>query len=169
MERKLLLLGLLRMGDMHGYQLNDVIESHLGGSVNLKKATAYDLLKKMAQDGWCSVSEEREGNRPPRQVYTITPAGEAMFQTLLRESLAAYKPVQFASDISIAFLDVLPRDEARALLQQRRELIAELLAEHNITETHPGSMQYMLEHQQRHLSTELDWIDTIITRLIDTP
>ncbi len=77
--------------------------------------------------------------------------------------------MQFASDISIAFLDVLPRDEARALLQQRREVIAELLAEHTATSTHPGSMQYMLEHQQRHLSAELDWIDTIITRLTDTP
>ncbi|MGD8597706.1 MAG: helix-turn-helix transcriptional regulator, partial [Anaerolineae bacterium] len=76
MERELLLLGLLRSQDMHGYQLHEAIDSHLGMGVQLTKPTAYRLLSNMADDGWVTFREEQEGNRPPRRVYAITPKGE---------------------------------------------------------------------------------------------
>ena len=63
MERKLLLLGMLRENEMYGYQLNEFLETHLGSAVQLKKPTAYNLLNKMAADGWISYREEQEGNR----------------------------------------------------------------------------------------------------------
>lgn len=166
MERKLLLLGLLRQGEMHGYQINEVINSHLGTSVQMKPATAYDLLKKMADEGWITYTEEREGNRPPRRVYTITPAGEAAFQSLLRKSLADYKPAEFQSDISLAFLDTIPAGEALPLLRQRLGLIARLhddLAAMGLH--HPGSMQWVIEHHQRHLAAESAWLEEVIQRL----
>jgi DNA-binding PadR family transcriptional regulator len=111
MERKLLLLGLLRSQEMSGYQLNELIDSHMRASVRLKKPTAYRLLSKMADDGWITYTEERQGNRPLRRVYAITPKGEAAFQQLLRDSLADYSPAEFRSAISLAFLDALPAEE----------------------------------------------------------
>jgi len=165
MERKLLLLGLLRDQEMHGYQLNEVIDSHVGMSLRIKKATAYDLLKKMADDGWITFYEDQAGNRPPRRVYTITEAGEAAFQAMLRESLAGYEPAEFASNISLAFLDALPPGEALPLLERRRAIIAGLLADVASLAPHPGSMQLVVEHQQRHLESELRWMDDVIARL----
>ena len=165
MERKLLLLGLLRIQGMYGYQLNEVIDSHLGTSIRLKKPTAYDLLKKMAGDGWVTHSEEREGNRPPRRVYAITQEGEAAFQAMLRESLADYKPAQFYSDISIGFLDEIPAQEALPLLHKRRAIIEDLLKAVSEHQNHPGSFQFVIDHQIRHLSTELDWLDGVIRHL----
>jgi len=162
MERKLLLLGLLRNQEMHGYQLNEVIDSHLGTTVFLKKSTAYDLLKKMAEDGWITSTEEHVGNRPPRRVYAITPAGEQAFQHLLRECLATYKPAEFPNDISLAFLDAIPADEALSLLQQRRRMVEELLDEAGQQVEHPGSMQLVLEHQRRYLAAESEWLDHVI-------
>ncbi|MBK8835593.1 MAG: hypothetical protein IPO29_12335 [Anaerolineae bacterium] len=41
MEREMLLLGLLRNGEMHGYQLNDYIERTPSFCADVKKATAY--------------------------------------------------------------------------------------------------------------------------------
>ena len=38
MEREMLLLGLLRNGEMHGYQLNDYIERTLSFCAGVKKA-----------------------------------------------------------------------------------------------------------------------------------
>ena len=93
MERELLLLGLLRSQEMHGYQLHEAIDSHLGMGVQLTKPTAYRLLSNMAEDGWVTYREEQEGNRPPRRVYAITAQGEVAFQRLLRENLANYQPV----------------------------------------------------------------------------
>jgi DNA-binding PadR family transcriptional regulator len=165
MERKLLLLGLLRAQHMHGYQLSEVIDSHLGMSVQLKKATAYDLLSRLENDGWITFYEERAGNRPQRRVYTITPAGEAAFQRMLRESLASYDPPEFPSDISLAFLDALPPEEATPLLRQRRTAIETLLDRVSQIGPHPGSAQLVIEHQIHHLTAELEWMDNMIQRI----
>ncbi|MCP4538006.1 MAG: PadR family transcriptional regulator [Chloroflexi bacterium] len=165
MEKKLLLLGLLRMQEMHGYQLNELIDSHLGTSVHLKKPTAYRLLNQMTDDEWITFREEREGNRPPRRVYTITPNGEAAFQRLLRKSLADYKPVDFVGNIGLLFLDAVPAEETTSLLQNRRAIVGSLLQKVQTHEESHGSFQLMLEHQKRHLATELEWLDEVITRI----
>ncbi len=165
MERKVLLLGLLRSHEMHGYQLNEIIESHMGTSVALKKPTAYRLLNQMAEDGWITHREEREGNRPPRRVYAITPEGEAAFQQLLRESLADYKPAEFRSDISLAFLDTLPPEEAISLLRQRRSIIEHVSQTMHSSDKHHGSFQLVIEHKVRHLLTELEWLDQVIEQI----
>ncbi len=168
MERELLLLGMLRMQEQHGYQLNEAIQTHLAGSIHLTKTTAYDLLKKMTAEGWVAFREEQAGNRPQRRIYTITPAGEEAFQRLLRESLASYKPAELASDIGLAFLEVLRPGEALELLQQRRTIIASMLTEvSSKTAEHHGGMQLMIEHRIRHLTAELAWVDEI-TRYLET-
>ena len=108
MERKLLLLGMLRNNNLYGYQINELIDTHLNTSVNLTKPTAYRYLNQMTEAGWITFTEEQEGNRPTRRVYVITTEGEAEFQRMLRESLARFEPAASHSSISIAFIDVLP-------------------------------------------------------------
>lgn len=165
MERKLLLLGLLRMHEMYGYQLNEVIDHHLETSVHLTKPAVYDLLKRMADEGWITHKEEREGKRPPRRVYSITSQGEVAFQEMLRESLADYKPAEFRSDISLAFMDVLPPGEVTPLLKKRRSAIEDRMQKVSSHAQHPGSFQLVIEHQLRHLSIELEWLDEVIKRI----
>ena len=165
MERKLLLLGLLRSQEMSGYQLNELIDSHMRASVQLKKPTAYRLLSKMADDGWITYTEEREGNRPLRRVYAITPKGEAAFQQLLRDSLADYSPAEFRSAISLAFLDALPAEERLSLLRKRNSAIANLLQTALIHGDDHGGFRLLTEHQIRHLSTDLEWLSEVIARL----
>jgi DNA-binding PadR family transcriptional regulator len=167
MEKKLLLLGLLRMHEMHGYRLNELIDAHLGRSVQLTRPTAYNLLEKMAKDGWIVFSDEQEGNRPPRRVYSITPAGEAAFQEILRESLSSYKPAKSKSDIALAFIETLPQAEAMSLLRKRRKAIElELESYGNDNEQHhQGGFQLLVAHQKRSLKADLAWNDEILTLL----
>ena len=165
MDRKLLLLGLLRIQDMHGYQLNDFIDAFLAVCVDVKKPTAYYLLNKMHADEWIAVEEQQEGNRPVRRIYSITPQGETAFQELLANNLGSYVPVQFNSDIGLAFMDALSVDERDNLLSQRRDELAQQLADVEAIPEHPGNFQLMIEHQVRHLQTELDWLDSVIVRL----
>jgi DNA-binding PadR family transcriptional regulator len=165
MERELLLLGLLRSQDMHGYQLHEAIDSHLGMGVQLTKPTAYRLLSNMAEDGWVTFREEQEGNRPPRRVYAITPQGEVAFQRLLCENLAIYQPSDFTCHIGLAFLDELSAEEALPLLHRRRAGMEELLESTQTHGEHPGSLQLMLEHQVHLLAAELEWLDTVIALL----
>ncbi|MBL8155487.1 MAG: helix-turn-helix transcriptional regulator, partial [Anaerolineae bacterium] len=64
MDRELLLLGLLRREDMHGYQLHEFINQNMASCIDLKKPTAYYLLDRMAESGWISASAVQEGSRP---------------------------------------------------------------------------------------------------------
>jgi len=163
--RELLFLGLLRHQEMHGYQLNEFIQRDLAVCTDIKKPTAYYLLNKMSEKGWITQSREQVGNRPPRRVYQITAEGEAAFQSMLRESLEQYTPTFFEDDIPLAYLDELEAEEAQNLLYKRREILAAELESMRETATHPGTVQWMLEHRLRHLETELNWLDEIISRL----
>lgn len=168
MDRKLLLLGLLRRQEMHGYQLHEFIDRNLALCTDLKKPTAYYLLDKMAADGWLITETEQEGNRPPRRIYRLTIAGEEAFQRLLRENLAQYTPVNFPGDVGLAFLEWLDTNEALTLLtQQQREVEARMQEIQNVP-VHQGSLQLIVSHQMHHLQSELDWLAEVIAGLEQT-
>jgi DNA-binding PadR family transcriptional regulator len=165
MEPKLLLLGLLRQHGMHGYQLYEFIERDLSICTDLKKSTAYFLLGKMAEDGWIEETQDQEGNRPPRRVYTLTERGEAEYRRLLCENLSAYAPAIFAGDAGLAFIDTLEPLEARELLMERRQRMANALASLAAAPLHAGSLQLVIDHRRRHLQAELEWLDGLLERL----
>ncbi|MCS7056046.1 MAG: PadR family transcriptional regulator [Thermoflexales bacterium] len=165
MERELLLLGLLRQGAMHGYQLNDFIERNLAFCTDLKKSTAYVLLDKLQARGWVTMQEARAGNRPHKRVYSLTAAGEDAFQRLLRENLGEFVAAKTGSDIGLAFIDALPKREALRLLNRRRAALAEQLTEFESAPQHQGSYQLLIDHQLNYLRCELEWLSQVIARM----
>lgn len=171
MDRELLLLGILREQEMHGYELHEFIDKNLASCTDMKKSTAYYLLKKMEEAGLISQETRQEGNRPPRQVYHLTPAGEAEFQRLLRQNLAHYSTAYFTGDIGLVFLDQLEPEEARSLLNSRRTELADELAAAERIPSHPNrprSLQLVFDHLVHHLRAELAWTDSLINRINDS-
>ena len=159
-ERELLLLGLLRQQEMHGYQLSEFLDAHLGLFFDLKKATAYNLLGKMETRGWVRSREEKEGNRPPRRVYTITREGEALFQELLRTFLAQYRPAIFPGSVPILFLHAVPPEERRGLLEKREEALGVYRAD---LDNHPDHVGHpLLQHKREIVRAEQDWLQGLI-------
>ena len=165
MERKLLLLGMLRDHEMHGYQINELVDIHLGSSVQLTRPTAYRLLNQMADDGWILFRKEQEGKRPPRRVYSITPQGEEEFQKTLRKCLAKYDPPEHHSTVCLAYINQIPEGEAAELLGQRRNMIEESLAGLISGDMHHGSFQLVIDNQVIHLKAELEWLDNVLDRM----
>ena len=165
MERKLLLLGMIRVQEMHGYQINELIDTHLGTSIQLKRPTAYKLLGVMQHDGWITSREEQEGNYPTRRIYTITPEGDTAFQQLLRENLSDYKPISYMNDIGIIYLDALPAEESASLLSQRRAKVESFVENISENEGQHGSFQLILSYHLKHLNAELEWLDEVIGQL----
>jgi len=163
-ERELLLLGLLRQGDMHGYRLNEFIERDLALCTDLKKPTAYFLLEKMEKAGWIERYNEQSGNRPQRRVYRVTEAGEAAFQSILRENLVTHNATRFVSDIGLAFADSLPPAEVVGLLNQQRDALLHDLESMRTTVPHQGTIQLLIDHRRFHLESELKWLDEVIQR-----
>lgn len=165
MEKKLLLLGLLRRQEMHGYQLNEFIDQNLALCTDLKKPTAYYLLDQLARDGWITAETEQDGNRPPRRVYRLTEAGEAAFQRLLRVNLSGYAPASFPGDIGLGFLDWLDPVEARSLLTAQKAQVAARLAEIQAIPAHEGSLRLVFAHQAHHLQAELEWLEEVLNQI----
>lgn len=168
MERELLLLGLLRRSDMHGYQLHEFINNNLASCTDLKKPTAYHLLDKLEKQGWIagSVVDDPDSSRPNRRIYHLTSAGETAFQRLLRENLASFMPATFGGNIGLAFLDEIPQSEALDLLHERRMALQAALDGMAQIPPHGGSMALVIAHQAHHLRSELDWLDHVITHYL---
>ncbi len=167
-ERKLLLLGLLRQSEMHGYMLN----AHLDctAPISLKKPTAYNLLERMEKDGWVKHRDEPTGDRP-RRVFTVTEAGERAFLELLRQQLGAFTPAELPGLVSMSFLDALPVAEAMNLLKQRRATIEEYrialagtVGEGGASsdDPHTGSSHLVIEYTRRFLNLETQFLDEVI-------
>ena len=168
-QRKLLLLGILRQSDMHGYLLN----AHLDGTIpiSLKKPTAYNLLERMEEDGWVEHRDEPTGDRP-RKVFSVTAAGEQAFQKMLREQLRAFTPAESPSAVSMSFLDAIPITEALELLKQRRKSLEEYrdaLVPHpggdTTDEHHAGRAHFAFEYARRFIEMESRLLDDVIAHL----
>ena len=165
MEKRLLLLGLLLSHDMHGYQLNEVLQNNPGLPITLKKSNAYRLLNDMETDGWVTHQEEREGNRPPRRVYTVTKEGEAAFYRLLRENLSTYPTPEFPSAVGLDFVYALPTEEVVALLEQRHQAIEAEFQQLDGVSVEIRQSHLAIEYLHHYYATELQWLAEVIKRL----
>lgn len=164
MERELLLLGFLHREQAHGYRLNEFIERAMTACTDIKKPTAYFLLDKMAQQGWITMHETREGNRPPRRVYRLTAKGEEQYQQLLRQNLGSFIAAKFPGDVGLAYADDLDSHEVLLLLAKRRAALAAKLEKTRRAPPHGGSLQLVVDHQVLHLEAELTWLDQVIAK-----
>lgn len=166
--QRLLLLGILSQGRMHGYGLNEHVDHAMGLYTDVKKSTVYYTLEKLEKEGCVAQETEREGKRPERRVYRITDEGRVQFFDLLREHLRSYERTYYADDVGVAFMDQLPTAEARQLLVEKRERIRASLGQlrgHPEPDEHSGNLRHMLQHSLAHLEADLAWADGILSGL----
>lgn len=168
MDHTLLILGLLKLEEMHGYQLSDLIDRRLKYLTDLKKPTLYHLLAKLEAAGKVTKSVSREGNRPERYTYRLTKAGEQEFYALLQRNLQDAHAAYFNDDIGLIFLSEIPAADARAYLEQKRAGVDERIAgiARGIAAHNPGTpAYYTLRHHELHLQTERAWLDEVLAQL----
>jgi DNA-binding PadR family transcriptional regulator len=166
-ERILLLLGLLSTQSQHGYQINEFIEHNLGRVTLMKKATAYALLTRMETAGLVAAEDEREGNRPTRRVYSITPEGTALMHEMLVAVLEAPSGGLPPGDIAIMYLASLDPGRAIAAIERRLSSLDEHIAELEATPKHPNviGVDLAIERRLVLLRADRDWFRDLTTRL----
>lgn len=174
MKVPLYILGFLaRYGPQHGYLLKQSLE-HVSDFASIKLPTVYYHLDKMAQKGFISASQEKDGKRPDKWVYTITESGRQALQGLLEQSLTAKYEGEFLLDAAFYFSDLLtPQDMLAALTQQQEALghdLKELLAhKKELFTQHPEYAnvysQALFRHHEYHLRAEMDWLRETLDEL----
>ena len=117
----LAVLALLFERPMHPYEMAATLKQrHKGESIKIRYGSLYTVIELLLKRGFISTKESsREGRRPERTVFELTPSGydelRAWMHDLLREPVNEYP--QFAAGLSL--LPVLPPEEALALLRHR--------------------------------------------------
>lgn len=181
MYKQVMLLGLLMEQPMYGQQIREVIEKHHDIFADfIKKPTIYYQLERLAQDGYLEV--KRESVEAPgtgyaheelalreRDVYYITDKGRARFHALLRETLEDYSPALSGVDACFFFLHHLSPGEAIALLEQRRQRVADYRAlvaqQAEQKEVQDDAHRLVNDHKLTLLDAELSWLNRAIEHL----
>lgn len=187
-------LNLLVERPMHPYEMQRLMrERSQNRIVRLKGGSVYDTVERLQRLGLAeAVETTREGRRPERTVYRITPAGRSLMREWVREALADPVPEypRFAAGLAFAGSVVVPdqvlpteltreaveagRREVVALLEQRiRRLEAEVAA---------GAARIELQHARPDLPrifvledeyglamrrAELDWVRHLVEDLME--
>jgi DNA-binding PadR family transcriptional regulator len=160
---------MLRERAMHPYEMQRVMhQRHTDELLALKRGSLYHAINQLQRDGLIEpVETTREGRRPERTVYQITPDGDDELALWMRELLSM--PVREASQFTaaLAFLLHLPPEDALEQLELRAVgLDASIAALHAIERgigAYVGRVSVLeLEYQRAVAQAELDWVRSII-------
>lgn len=81
----LVLLSLLRQGDMYGYQLVQETKKLSGGRILTQEGSLYPVLYKLLEKGCITDYKVLSGKRMTRVYYHLEPAGVEYLHTLMAE------------------------------------------------------------------------------------
>lgn len=123
------LLALLREAPMHPYQMHHLLRlRHKDDILVLRRGSLYHAIARLIRSGLIAVDKtEREGKRPERTTYRITPAGLTAFLQELRKILASPRRESSEFMAAVSFLVHLdPKESCRYLKERARSLETEI-------------------------------------------
>ncbi len=139
---------------MYPYEITTTLrERGKQDSIRLNFGSLYAVIRSLESHGFIRAARtEREGNRPERIVYEITPAGMTEALDWLRDLLA--RPVKEYPDFEagLSLLPMLTPDEARSCLEQRLErLDGEIRARKELEDTSANGLPelFLIESSYR--------------------
>jgi len=158
---------------MHPYEMAATLrERHKEESIKLRYGSLYTVIGRLVSGGLIRPREtRRDGNRPERTIYELTPAGEAEMREWMREILRT--PVkefpQFEAGLSL--LPALPPEEAAGLLDARIDLLKEEIEKVNAGLREAKAMKlaplFTIETEYRvaGLEMERDFVQDLVARI----
>lgn len=182
----LAVLGLLKEGPMHGYELSKRLRFTLGPLYTVSYGSLYPCLKRL---GTAAMVKERPGETKPRRrtkkpvepaavpgrpalptarrarkVYEITPEGETFFFEQL-ELGAVYDTDRFQT--RFAFFRYLPKDMRIRLLEHRKAFLEEKLAEFKDSlratrERMDAYSRSLIDHGVETTEQDIRWLQGLI-------
>lgn len=164
-----LILGLLSLSPMTGYELKKHFDATVSHFWAADKAQIYRTLASLVRDGLCEVETVQQENYPARQVHHITDAGRAVLKDWL-ESEPQPDAERNAFLGRMFFASQLGEEPVRKLLQGRRiaaerylgSLAGQLEAHGPVAAGDPKYFQLAtLRNGISHVRAELGWLQDI--------
>lgn len=166
-EQELLLLGLLKESPKHGYRIKKEIKEILSLFAGVQLKSIYYPLRVLERKGLAVKRVIRQGRRPERLVYELTPKGNSRFAALLTKSLLNFKRPQFSLDLSLYFLRYIKPEVARRRLQARMAILNKLSRDiqamaPSLKEKQSLPLAHILEHNRQMVETERQFLGRLI-------
>jgi DNA-binding PadR family transcriptional regulator len=165
----LAVLGLLKEGQMHGYQLRRQLGTHLGPLWQVSWGSLYPSLRRLARRGAVErVADNKttaaSGGRR-KTVYRITPSGEKLFASLLEETGGLDDSEHFT--LKLVFFRHLQPEKRVFLLERRRAFLQEKLAQFkaNLRDYRERIDAYSVSLQRHDMATvqdDIEWLEELI-------
>ena len=170
MEQELLLLGLLRESPKHGYDIKVKIKEILSLFSGTDLKSIYYPLRILEKGGLVVKHTAKQGKRPQRFVYALTPKGKKRFEELLKESFLDFKRPTFSLDLSLYFLSYVEPEVARRRLRARTMVLEKLINTlrrniESLKNKKPSSLSYILEHDLQMVETEYNFLTHLDEKL----
>jgi DNA-binding PadR family transcriptional regulator len=159
-----ILLRLLARRDMHGYELDHIIEENrMRQWADIGFSSIYNILNKLERKGLVESYYVKGAGAPRRKVYRITSNGRRALREAVLKMLA--QPAQVHDDFAVGLVtsDVLSDEEFRSCLKAYRVRLIERkhLFEHEIPERSREKERVALaiERVGYLLDAEIRWLD----------
>jgi len=125
----LAVLALLFERPMHPYEMAATMKERAKHeSIKLRYGSLYTVIDGLIARGFIAAKEkEREGARPERTVYRLTPAGRAELIAWMRDLIGTPAKEYPQFEAGLCLLPVLPPDEALALLRERLQRLDDMI------------------------------------------
>jgi DNA-binding PadR family transcriptional regulator len=168
----LAVLVLLFERPMHPYEIAATLRMrNKGGSIKLRYGSLYTVIDTLAQVGLIQAKETvREGKRPERTIYAITPSGVKRMREWMRELLGTPVKEYPQFEAALSLLPAVPPEEALALLEARvrrlGEMSEELRAAVELAVKHVEAL-FLVENDYRLIliDAERQFIEGLIQRI----
>src|SRR3954471_21126665 len=123
----LAVLALVFERPMHPYEMAATLKHrHKHESIKLRYGTLYTVIEILTSRGHIRPKEtSRDGKRPERTVYALTPSGRHTLRDWMHDLVATPAQEFLQFDAALSLLPVLPPDEAVFLLGERARRLSE--------------------------------------------
>jgi|1048.fasta_scaffold21847_2 DNA-binding PadR family transcriptional regulator len=164
MSLKHSILAVLSIGDCHGYQIRQEIESRTGQTWQINIGQIYSTLDRLERDNLIVA----EGPNPEGQIrYSITPEGKVEALEWLKAPVSQTTQIRHELAIKLALAVTLPGVDTELILQSQkistlRNLQTLTTAKMNASES-PSDLAWLLilDSQLFALEAELRWLDHV--------
>lgn len=167
-SQELVLLGLLMDSPKHGYQLKKLLEKIQGLFATVDTKSIYYPLKVMEKEGFVFKEITKEGKRPEKFIYSITPKGKSRFYRLLNENFLIIQRPFIGVDLSLYFFPYVDKELARRRLKIRLKGLMRVkrwLKERKSERNYEEHLLFILEHNLDLVEAEIKFTERLIHTL----
>jgi DNA-binding PadR family transcriptional regulator len=154
------LLGFLREGPLHGYDLHKQLAQQLGPVWRLGISQMYAILKDYEARGWIKTIVVAQNGRPARKMLKLTAQGQRAFDTWMTQSARGMREFRVDFFARLYFARAAGRPALRQFLKQQIQATQKEREALMNAQTPSAFSEVVRSFRLAQLDTILNWLET---------